>query len=397
MEKKSYVKLLNVSKAYVGLDILNIIKNLYSNKKYKRYTSKKYVLKDISLKITEGEKIGILGENGAGKSTLLKIIAGLVKPSCGEIDISGDVHAVFTLGTALKDELTGRSNIYLSGELHGMSKEDVNLIIDELIDFTGLGEFIDKPVKTYSSGMKARLAFAGLSFISPEILILDETLSTGDQWFQVKAKKMINKLCNNGKIVIVVSHSMEALRNICSRCIWIKDGVVEEDGSPESVIAAYEHYQRSRILESNKLIDKKETWSKHKDISINLTLCKDMDYHNEISSIISNSKLIITIHFAGKINFDFSSISIEITRTDGLLIFQDHSSLSNYRHYDKAKLLKVCIENFALYDGIFEVKAMLYKKNNLIAYSKKTLKVISENKYLGGVPLFNVTSDIQVH
>ena len=193
----------------------------------------------VSLSIAAGERVGIIGRNGAGKSTLLGMIAGLVEPSAGAIEVSGHVTAVLTLGVGLRENLTGRENIYIDGELQGKTREEIDRIIDEIICFTDIGEYIDLPLRTYSTGMKARLAFAMIIHIEPEILLIDEALSVGDIAFAAKASAKIREVCDRGKIVVIVSHGMQAIVELCNRCIWLESGRVRMDGDPAQVTAAY--------------------------------------------------------------------------------------------------------------------------------------------------------------
>src|SRR5262249_3259859 len=160
----------------------------------------------VTLKVGSGERVGIIGRNGAGKTTLLSILAGITQPTRGTIEVSGSVHAILTIGTVLREEATGRENIFLDGAVHGHAQEASKALAATSIDFAELGEFIDRPVRTYSSGMKARLAFAMGAFTRSDILIIDETLSVGDAQFSRKATRRMKQLTGEGQIVIVVSH-----------------------------------------------------------------------------------------------------------------------------------------------------------------------------------------------
>ena len=179
---------------------------------------------NVSLKIEKGERVGIIGTNGAGKTTMLSIIAGLLEKTSGEIDVEGHVDCIMSLGTSIREDATGRMNIYIDGEVNGKSKEEIDEIIDEIINFSELGTAIDQPVRTYSTGMKSRLAFSMIIYLKPEILIIDEALSAGDTQFGIKASKMMKKICSQGKILILVSHSMNAIKDMCDRCIWMDHG-----------------------------------------------------------------------------------------------------------------------------------------------------------------------------
>lgn len=201
--------------------------------------NRKRAVDSLSLEIGEGTRLGIIGRNGAGKSTLVHLIAGIAEQSSGEMEVRGNVTSIMTLGIGLREEMSGRENIYVDGEIQGRSRAEVDLIIDDIIAFAELGEFIDHPVRTYSTGMKARLAFAMITYIDPEVLIIDEALSAGDAKFSAKAGRKIREICQRGKIVVLVSHSMGAIREICNRCIWIDNGRVIMDGTPDQVTEAY--------------------------------------------------------------------------------------------------------------------------------------------------------------
>lgn len=201
--------------------------------------NRKRAVDALSLEIGEGTRLGIIGRNGAGKSTLVHLIAGIAEQTSGELEVHGNVTSIMTLGVGLREELSGRENIYVDGEIQGRSRAEVDRIIDDIIAFAELGEFIDHPVRTYSTGMKSRLAFAMITYIDPEILIIDEALSAGDAKFSAKAGRKIREICQRGKIVVLVSHSMGAIREICNRCIWIDNGHLIMDGAPDQVTEAY--------------------------------------------------------------------------------------------------------------------------------------------------------------
>lgn len=196
-------------------------------------------LEGLTLEIRQGERVGVIGRNGAGKSTLLQMLAGITGPTSGGVSISGKVTAVLTLGTGLRDDLSGRENIYLEGEAQGKTREQLDTHAEAIIEFAELGKFIDLPLRTYSTGMKARLAFAMITQIEPEILIIDEALSVGDAAFAVKAGRRISELCARGGIVLIVSHSMQSIRELCNRCLWLDKGRLVMDGEPEAVTHAY--------------------------------------------------------------------------------------------------------------------------------------------------------------
>lgn len=193
----------------------------------------------VSFDIREGERVGVIGRNGAGKTTLLQMIAGIAAISGGELKIAGHVTAIFTIGIGLRDDLTGRENIRIDSEMQGHTAAETKAFMPAVIDFAELGDFIDRPVRTYSTGMKARLAFSMLVHIDPEILIIDEALSVGDANFSRKATAKMRELAARGRILILVSHSMASICDMCTRCIWMDNGRIRMDGAPEEVTCAY--------------------------------------------------------------------------------------------------------------------------------------------------------------
>ena len=197
---------------------------------------------DVSLTINEGECVGFIGKNGAGKTTLLQMIAGLAETSSGSMEIDGNVTCIMTLGVGLKEELSGRKNIYIDAEINGISKKETEKKLDDIVNFADIGEHIDMPVKTYSSGMKARLSFSMLIHLEPEILIIDEALSVGDYKFSTKSSQKMKEISKKGKILIIVSHNLEAIKTMCTRCIWLNKGRIVMDGNPEDVTAAYRKF-----------------------------------------------------------------------------------------------------------------------------------------------------------
>jgi lipopolysaccharide transport system ATP-binding protein len=198
-----------------------------------------WALQDVSFQIERGEVVGIIGSNGAGKSTLLKILSRITPPTLGRIRINGRSSSLIEVGTGFHQELTGRENIFLNGAILGMSRVEIIRRFDEIVEFSGVEEFLDTPVKRYSSGMYVRLAFAVAAHLEPEILIVDEVLAVGDTAFRKKCLGKMESFAERGRTVLFVSHNLEAVRTLCPRCIWMKDGRLHQDGPTDEIVTEY--------------------------------------------------------------------------------------------------------------------------------------------------------------
>ena len=205
-----------------------------------------WALRGVSFTLQRGECIGVIGDNGAGKSTLLKLLAGTLQPSQGRIDRVGRVTAILELGAGFHPDFSGRDNLYFAGSLIGIDREEMTRLEPGIMEFCELGEAFDRPVKTYSSGMTVRLAFALVTAVQPDVLIIDEALAVGDQNFQKKCVERITAFRNNGCTILFCSHSPYHIRHLCDRALWLKGGQVEQFGETEAVLAAYDVHTRLR-------------------------------------------------------------------------------------------------------------------------------------------------------
>ncbi len=219
------------------------IRETFSIRK-KKYSKEHYALKNINLKINKGESIGIVGTNGSGKSTLLKLVTGVVTPTTGTIKTDGKIAALLELGAGFNPEYTGIENIYLNGTMMGYTEEEMKKRVPDIIEFADIGEFINQPVKSYSSGMFARLAFAVSINVEPDILIVDEALSVGDTRFQVKCIDKMRELQESGTTILFVTHAIEQIKRFCTRAIWIKNGELIEDGEASQVVDLYDNFMK---------------------------------------------------------------------------------------------------------------------------------------------------------
>lgn len=205
----------------------------------KKKAESRIVLNDINLKINKGETVALIGTNGSGKSTLLKLMTKIIYPTKGKIITNGKLTSLLELGAGFHPDFTGRENIYFNASIFGLTAAEIDARIQDIIEFSELEEFIDSPVRTYSSGMYMRLAFSVAINVDAEILLIDEILAVGDQHFQDKCFEKLEQLKNSDKTIVIVSHSLEAVKNLCNRAVWIFDGQVRMDGQVDKVIDEY--------------------------------------------------------------------------------------------------------------------------------------------------------------
>lgn len=218
----------------------------------KKYHKEFYALSNVNFEVKRGETVGIIGKNGSGKSTLLKLITGVLTPNSGKIEVVGRVSALLELGAGFNPEFTGVENIYLNGTMMGYSKEDISKKVDSILDFADIGDFVSQPVKTYSSGMFARLAFAVAINVEPDILIVDEALSVGDVFFQNKCFRKFEELKDRGTTILFVSHDLGSVKQMCSRVLWLDEGNQKLFDVKDKVCSAYFNEQFEVINKMNK-------------------------------------------------------------------------------------------------------------------------------------------------
>ena len=239
--------------AHVGLTYTTSIdkrptlkKRLTSLGRGRKFTRVVKALNDVTLDVHYGTVLGVIGSNGAGKSSLMRVISGIVPPSEGRVEVYGSVSTLLALGVGFNPSLTGRANVYLGGLAAGISRSEIDRQFDEIADFSELGDAIDVPMRTYSSGMFARLAFSVAATVKPDILIVDEALSTGDAKFKEKSLNRIKELRTDDRALILVSHAMATIEDVCNEVVWLHKGVVMMRGEPAATIKAYQDFMQVR-------------------------------------------------------------------------------------------------------------------------------------------------------
>ncbi len=282
-----------------------------------------WALQDVSLEVKQGEVLGIIGRNGAGKSTLLKILSRVTAPTSGRIRVKGRVASLLEVGTGFHPELTGRENIFLNGAILGMTKAEVTRKFDEIVAFSEIEQFIDTPVKRYSSGMYVRLAFAVAAHLDPEILVVDEVLAVGDVAFQKKCLGRMSTVAGEGRTVLFVSHNMQAVRQLCTRAVWLKKGALVMNGLAGDVVNEY--------LLDNATADDAETVKKQLQSFSPDPACRVDDVNirqngRDTRDILSGESVDVQIAYEIFHEVHGFHITIELLDSEGTLIFD---SLSN--------------------------------------------------------------------
>ena len=299
-----------------------------------------WALKDINIEINKGDIVGIIGKNGAGKSTLLKILSRVTSPTEGVVRVKGRIASLLEVGTGFHQELTGRENVYLNGSILGMTRNEITKKFDEIVEFSGVGNYIDTPVKRYSSGMFVRLAFAVAAHLEPEILIVDEVLAVGDAEFQKRCiGKMQEVSRNEGRTVLFVSHNMGAVSNLCSSCVLLENGMMKSSGKTETVIP---EYLNSGIQHSSAAVfsDKKAdacfrsvrivagtSNNSAGEIDVRFPFSLNFEYH--ITNFVSGMSIAFSVYSLSGTKIFYSSARIED------LLGQEESRCGTHRHSAK--------------------------------------------------------------
>jgi lipopolysaccharide transport system ATP-binding protein len=280
-----------------------------------------WALKDVSFEVKRGEVVGIIGRNGAGKSTLLKVLSRITEPTTGAVDIYGRVGSLLEVGTGFHPELTGRENIYLNGAILGMKKTEIENRFDEIVSFAEVRQFIETPVKHYSSGMYLRLAFAVAAHLEPEILIVDEVLAVGDAQFQKKCLGKMGDVAKQGRTVLFVSHNMGAMRTLCDVCLLLRNGKIEVSGKPSKIIQTY--------LASNTAMTGHWARAKRDDDSGTLIFneVRILNKNGETAGTISSDQgFTLAINLTAKCSMSGIQFAIRFTNQEGVAVFTTTST-----------------------------------------------------------------------
>ena len=392
--------------------------------KLKRTTYEEFLaLDDVSFSVKHGETFGMIGPNGSGKSTLLKLIARILRPTSGEVRVNGSLSALLELGAGFHPDLTGRENIYINAAILGMKKKEIDRKLNDIIEFSELERFIDTPVKNYSSGMYMRLGFSVAINVNPDILLVDEVLAVGDQAFQAKCYKVIYDFMKRGKTIIIVSHDLGTISDLCSKVVFLKDGEIKDIGKPLVVVAKYRAYieelDKKRIIEqqraerrkifktviedNRKVIDGEEI-SRLSNLSVsgetlnrfgsgdaeiqNIKLLDDKDREIDFCKYGDDVKIIYEVLFKKEVEEPI--FGMRITDFKGNIVYGTNTRLNNIKTgtFKKGDLIKVIFnQKINLIGGAYSVSpAVGYNDNKTYCdwiNDMLTLNVIHNNKAEG--------------
>ena len=345
MENSEYsIRVKNVKKQFkVYYDKSNSLKDSHLFWKRNRHENR-VVLDGVNLDIKKGESIGLIGHNGCGKSTLLKLMTKILYPDSGEIEINGRVSSLLELGAGFHPDLSGRENIYNNASIFGLSKKEIDERLNDIIDFSELGDFIDNPVRTYSSGMYMRLAFSVAINVNADILLIDEILAVGDANFQAKCFSKLQEIRRLGTTIVIVSHSLSQIEQFCDRSVWLHGGKIKAQGNPYDIHMEYldfmvELRKKNAILSGMTAVQREEVGDSDKlrwgsgEVRISDVSVEDLEGH-KVSLIRTNSPVRFKVSYKVKKPIKDAVLGIGIFRADGLNVFGTNTRIDKFSKFD---------------------------------------------------------------
>ncbi len=357
------------------------IKHLLTGKFFKKKYESFWCLRDVTFEVARGQMTGIIGPNGSGKSTLLRLIGGVGKPDEGILSVNGKIGALLDLGAGFHDDLNGRDNIYISGVVAGLTRRQISERFDEIVDFADLEYFLDSPLRTYSSGMRMKLAFAVATHIDPDILLIDEVLSVGDLTFQNKCLERINQFKNIGCTMLLVSHDIGQIIKFCDSALWLKNGKVKGYGSPDEITTAYEEessnetrrrtpsdHSMNHTLKNNHL---KLNENRFGSLEVELSDVRLTDNcGNPVQKINSGDSLRIEIEYVSHIPAEAPIFGVKIFNKDDQMIGEMMLDKHRFNLEDSRRQGKIFldIDRLDLNGGDYFIDVYIYEKNWEFAY-----------------------------
>lgn len=376
------IDLKNVKKTYkiYKKPVYRILDSFIGTKHYSEY----HALNGISLSIEKGEAVGVLGKNGAGKSTLLKILTGVTTPTSGKVSVNGKIAAILELNSGFDEELSGRENIFLKGTILGYSKEEMLEKVNDIIEFADIGRYIEQPVRTYSSGMKSRLGFAIAVNSNPDILIIDEALSVGDDIFKTKCLAKMTEFRKAGVTIFFVSHSIFTVKSFCTKCAWLKDGELVEYGETGKVTAMYENFLKEEKAKQKAKAKKNSLGGLERKDYIKISKFK---FEAEENKFKYGEDIEYSFFYDVKKEFDGLRWSFTVWDAEGNEVYSTdktgenynvESSIGKYKANIKIKDISLLPGKYLLSGEIRDVVGMIY-----VGYANKKPFIIESDDYNG--------------
>jgi ABC-type polysaccharide/polyol phosphate transport system ATPase subunit len=326
---------------------------------------------DVTLQVREGEVLGLIGHNGSGKSTLLRMMAGIQKPNKGTISIEGRVSALLELGAGFHPDLTGRENVYLNASILGMRRADIDRVFDDIVDFAGgqIPEFIDTPVKIYSSGMFVRLGFSVAVHLSPQILIIDEIIAVGDESFQRRCFEYLYKLRTEGVTIVMVSHAMGTVSSMCDRAVWLDHGRMLQEGPAPDVVAAYlDHVNETE--EQHHAAAAGAATDGTRAVTIESVELLDGD-GRELSSARTGGPLRIRVHLVAKEAVTGAVVGVAIRHENGLTLARSAMRTDPSQHFEGASYVEIAIDELPFGAGEFAVDVDVHDSHHMVRFDHR--------------------------
>lgn len=333
------------------------------------YHQEFWALRDVSLRAGAGSTLGLIGDNGAGKSTLLQLVAGVLRPSSGQVRTQGRVSTILELGTGFNPEFTGRENAMMSGAILGIPAREMERLLPEIADFAEIGDFFDRPVKIYSSGMYVRLAFAVVTSVDPDVLIIDEALSVGDQYFQKRCIDRIATFRRAGKTILFCSHNLYQIRLIADEAIWLKDGRIAEAGEVSRVVSCYENYLREREVPREPIPALDQGLRVFPWVS-GVRLSRDGE-EVECDQFMTGEELSVTIRYEVPQPPTTVHVGIFINRNDGVQVFGTGTHVAGVTPSTCSGSIRLRFPRLALMSGTYAVSVSLLDEHGLHVYDHR--------------------------
>jgi ABC-type polysaccharide/polyol phosphate transport system ATPase subunit len=343
-------------------------------------------LRDVSFRVDRGEAFGIIGRNGSGKSTLLKLISGILKPTSGRVTVNGRIAALIELGAGFHPEITGRENVYINGIMLGLSRREIDKRFDAIVEFSGISEFLDQPVKTYSSGMYVRLGFAVAVHVDPDVLLIDEVLSVGDEEFSARCVAKIQEMKYRGVTLLFVTHQLDQVRNLCDRALWLDHGRVEAMGDPMRVVDAYLQ-EVSGVTpaapveiapaEEPKQKDEEERWGSGEIVIRRIALADDHD--RELVALGAGTAVTIDLDVEARVPQDDFVFGLGIYHADGTCVYGTNTDIEGWvsEKIEGPSRVRFVVPSLDLVAGTYRIDAAVHTRNGrAFDYRRNVLRFV---------------------